>query len=142
MFAVLSLAACTREQAAVQLSGVCMGTTWHVTYIEPPAGSDPEALQQGIEQRLEQVESSMSTYREDSEISRFNASVPNSWVEVSSDFYTVLSTAMVVGRESQGAFDVTVAPLVDLWGFGPGLVVDVPPRAGAYRPPGGAGRAG
>ena len=128
MFAVLSLAACTPEQAAVQLSGVCMGTTWHVTYIEPPAGSDQEALQRGIEQRLEQVESSMSTYREDSEITRFNASAPHRWFEVSSDFYTVLSTAMVVGRESHGAFDVTVAPLVDLWGFGPGRVVDVPPE--------------
>ena len=70
----------------------------------------------------------MSTYREDSEITRFNASAPHRWFEVSSDFYTVLSTAMVVGRESHVAFDVTVAPLVDLWGFGPGRVVDVPPE--------------
>jgi len=127
MFATLCLAACTREQAAVQLSGASMGTTWHVTYIEPPAGSDATALQRGIEQRLEQVERSMSTYREDSEISRFNAAAPHSWFPVSDDFYAVLSAALVVGRKSEGAYDVTVAPLVELWGFGPGQAMDVPP---------------
>ena len=73
----------------------------------------------------------MSTYRSDSEISRFNESPPDQWFSVSAGFYTVLSAAMTVGRQSNGAYDVTVGPLVNLWGFGPTGVVDVPPTAEA-----------
>jgi len=73
----------------------------------------------------------MSTYRDDSEISRFNASAPGAWFTVSHSFYNVLSTALVVGRNSEGAYDVTVAPLVDLWGFGPGPAIDTPPSEAA-----------
>ncbi len=86
-------------------------------------------LQSGIEAELERVNRSMSTYREDSEISRFNALAPDTWFEVSADFHAVLSTAMAVGWQSEGAYDVTVAPLVDLWGFGPAGQVGTPPLA-------------
>jgi thiamine biosynthesis lipoprotein len=68
---------------------------------------------------LDAVESSMSTYRGDSEITRVNRAPGNTRVEVSSDFYQVLSAAIAVGRQSRGAYDVTVGPLVELWGFGP-----------------------
>ena len=73
---------------------------------------------------LEQVNLSMSTYRDDSEISRFNALAPMTWFAVSPDFYAVLSTALAVGWQSDGAYDVTVGPLVDLWGFGPDWAID------------------
>jgi thiamine biosynthesis lipoprotein len=69
----------------------------------------------------------MSTYREDSEISRFNAAGVDQWFAVSPGFYTVLSAAMAVGWQSHGAYDVTVGPLVDLWGFGPPGPVTTPP---------------
>ena len=104
-----------------------MGTSWHVTVIGS-AGSPGEAdLQRGIEAVLDEVNSSMSTYRADSEISRFNALPVDEWFDVSPDFYTVLSTAMAIGWQSHGAYDVTVAPLVDLWGFGPQGPVAAPP---------------
>jgi len=104
-----------------------MGTSWHVTVIGS-AGSPGEAdLQAGIEAVLDEVNSSMSTYRADSEISRFNALPVDEWFDVSPDFYTVLSTAMAIGWQSHGAYDVTVAPLVDLWGFGPQGPVAAPP---------------
>jgi thiamine biosynthesis lipoprotein len=63
----------------------------------------------------------MSTYRYDSEISRFNRAPVDTWFAVSGEFYSVLSAALAVGRDSAGAYDVTVAPLVDLWGFGPSM---------------------
>ena len=80
-----------------------------------------------VEAVLDEVNSSMSTYRADSEISRFNALPVDEWFDVSPDFYTVLSTAMAIGWQSHGAYDVTVAPLVDLWGFGPQGPVAAPP---------------
>ena len=127
LLGALCLAACSNEPAAVQLAGATMGTTWHVTYVEPSSDVSQSALQQGIEEQLAQVDRSMSTYREDSEISRFNAFVPNTWFAVSRGFYSVLSSALVVGKASGGAYDVTVGPLVDLWGFGPGPAIDAPP---------------
>jgi thiamine biosynthesis lipoprotein len=76
------------------------------------------ALAEGIERILAEIDRQMSTYRSDSELSLFNASRSTDWYPVSSDLLTVLSTAAVISRRSGGAFDVTVKPLVDLWGFG------------------------
>ena len=131
MLAVLCLVGCDRQAVTVQLAGASMGTTWHVTLVEPPGQVLPDSVQQGIETQLEAVNHSMSTYRDDSEISRFNALAPDTWFAVSPEFYSVLSTALVVGRASDGAYDVTVAPLVDLWGFGPGPAIDNPPSEDA-----------
>ena len=127
LFGALCLVGCNSEPSTVHLTGAAMGTTWHVTYITPVNDVAPGALQRGIEAQLEQVDHSMSTYRADSEISRFNASAPNTWFAVSRGFYRVLSTALDIGKASGGAYDVTVAPLVDLWGFGPGAAIDTPP---------------
>ena len=127
ILAALCLTACHAGQPVVQLAGASMGTTWHVTYIEDRGGIKQELLQAGIEQLLEEVEHSMSTYRDESEISRLNAAPTNTWFAVSARFYSVLSTALHIGRQSEGAYDVTVAPLVDLWGFGPGPQTVAPP---------------
>ena len=104
-----------------------MGTSWHLSYMAPAAGIDRSVVQAGIEAQLEQVEQSMSTYREDSEISLFNRAPVDTWYTVSNEFYSVLSAALSVGRDSVGAYDVTVAPLVDLWGFGPSMSGGAPP---------------
>ena len=104
-----------------------MGTTWHVSYIAPRDVPAPPALQGGIQDILDEVEQSMSTYRSDSEISRFNELPEDTWFDVSPGFYSVLSTALAVGRQSEGAYDVTVGPLVDLWGFGPSPALQMPP---------------
>ena len=104
-----------------------MGTTWHVTYIDPATSLAPVAAQRGIEAALQAVNLSMSTYLPDSEISRFNATPTGAVFHASPEFYQVLSTALEVGRQSEGAYDVTVAPLVALWGFGPAGAVATPP---------------
>ena len=125
---LLFLAGCSEGSGELKLEGATMGTTWHVTLILP-ADLDvgPSWLQQGIEARLEAVNASMSTYRPDSEISRFNAAPVDEWFPVSNDFYLVLSAAIAISRKSQGAYDVTVGPLVNLWGFGPGGDLAQPP---------------
>jgi thiamine biosynthesis lipoprotein len=128
---LLCLAACDRQPSVTQLSGATMGTTWHVTYIAPPNAPAQNDVQQAIAAQLEFVNRSMSTYLDSSEISRFNTAVPDTWFGVSHEFYSVLSTALVVGRLSEGAYDVTVAPLVELWGFGAGPAIVAPPSRSA-----------
>ena len=117
---VFLLAACAPEPEVWRLEGATMGTTWHVTLVDPPAGLAREAAAAGVEAALERVNAQMSTYRADSEVSRFNRAVPGEWFAVSADTAAVVATALEVHEVSAGAFDITVGPLVDLWGFGAG----------------------
>ena len=121
------LTGCADGVQLERLSGATMGTTWNVSYVPTTEDRSRGALQAGIQRELDRVVQSMSTYLSDSEITRFNALPENTWFEVSNEFYSVLSTAMVVGRQSRGAYDVTIGPLVDLWGFGPASRADLPP---------------
>ena len=73
----------------------------------------------------------MSTYIEDSALSRFNASETTEWQDLPGDLCFAIEAAGVVSEFTGGAFDVTVAPLVDLWGFGPADTPNVPPSAEA-----------
>lgn len=118
---------CVERDLSIQLAGETMGTSWHVTVVPDAKTPDAATLQAGINAVLEEVNSSMSTYRSDSEISRFNNAETDQWFGISSEFYYVLSTAMAIGWQSNGAYDVTVGPLVDLWGFGPAGPVAAPP---------------
>ncbi len=117
---LLVLAGCERAPEPVKLAGRCMGTSWHVTYRvqQGRPGLDRAAVEAQIAQLLERVEQSMSTYRETSEISRFNRMPVGEWFTASPDFLTVMEAALRVGDASAGAYDITVAPLVERWGFG------------------------
>ncbi len=66
----------------------------------------------------------MSTYRPESELSQFNRSDSTDWVNVSEDTAIVVAAAQEISRKTDGAFDITVGPLVDIWGFGPRLDVN------------------
>jgi thiamine biosynthesis lipoprotein len=74
---------------------------------------------------MEAVDASMSTYRADSEVSRFNRHPDATPFTVSAETFEVLGTALEISARTGGAFDVTVGPLVEVWGFGPGAE---PPR--------------
>lgn len=104
-----------------------MGTTWHVSYVEPQKKPAPEDLERAIGDLLESINQEMSTYLPESQISRFNRFGTNAWFQTTPAFFEVLTMALEVGRHSEGAYDITVAPLVDLWGFGPGKQVFSPP---------------
>ena len=130
LLAGLLLAGCQRQPLPVELSGATMGTSWHVTYLPLADGVEPEALQAELEALLVAVNDSMSTWQPDSEISRFNRSAPGAWVAISASFAEVVAEALAVGELTGGAYDVTVGPLVELWGFGPARPrIDVPSAA-------------
>ncbi|MGD8835357.1 MAG: FAD:protein FMN transferase [Desulfobacteraceae bacterium] len=112
------------------LTGDTMGTTYHIKIIAPRS-DDMAPVQKRIDQRLEQLNQSMSTYRSDSEISRFNKLRPPEQIfAVSTDFLKVMLAADEIYRLTAGAWDATVYPLVSLWGFGQSKAIDaVPSRA-------------
>ncbi|HEX7373615.1 MAG TPA: FAD:protein FMN transferase [Steroidobacteraceae bacterium] len=117
---LLALGACERAPEPQYLVGPTMGTTYHVTVTALPDPVTRGQVQGVIDEVLAGVDEHLSTWRADSEISRFNASSSVDWMPVTHDLYAVLEEAQRVSRESSGAFDVTVGPLVDLWGFGRG----------------------
>lgn len=122
VFLVLLLAGCSngnRERAPFRYSGWTMGTAFNVTVAVMPSTVRADELKAGIDRRLSDVNGSMSTFLEDSELSRLNRSRSTDWLPVSDDLATVLAEAQRISRLTDGAFDVTIGPLVNLWGFGP-----------------------
>ncbi|MDG2090455.1 MAG: FAD:protein FMN transferase [Gammaproteobacteria bacterium] len=99
-----------------------MGTTYNITVVGEDT-LDPTL----ITDVLEDIENTMSTYRSNSELMRLNTAPINTWLEVSQALYEVLLLSEDVSLLSNGAFDITVAPLVDLWGFGPNKNNFAPP---------------
>jgi len=96
-----------------------MGTQYTVRVSKPAGELDLAALKQQIDARLAAINRQMSTYLPDSEISRFNRYAGQDWFAVSAEVVRVVDAALDVSRSTDGAFDVTVGPLVNLWGFGP-----------------------
>ena len=108
-----------RPLVVQELSGPTMGTTWTAKVVIPSgATSLLEVARDSIVVRLERVNASMSTWDPESEISRFNRTRSVDPFDVSADFVDVVRRAETVSMATGGAFDVTVAPLVALWGFG------------------------
>ena len=98
-----------------------MGTTFSVKIAGPELTGERLAEIQGtVEAELENVDSKMSTYRGTSELSRFNGAADTAPFEMSSETFEVFRHALQISAESGGALDITVGPLVNLWGFGPG----------------------
>ena len=113
---LMPVSGCNAKKEAA-LSGQTMGTTYHIKIL---AGywDDMAGLQKKIDIRLAEINHSMSVYQKDSEISQFNAMEAHTRLPVSNDFLQVLKTAKTLHDQTQGAWDGTVGPLVDLWGFG------------------------
>jgi len=101
------------------LAGNTMGTSFNITLVDPPAELDLDQLNSAIHESLENIDFIASTWRDDSELSRFNANPSTDWIRVNPEFCRMISAANDVSFMTQGAFDITVGPLVNLWGFGP-----------------------
>jgi len=130
----LALIGCSERQALpraadapLQFGGETMGTTYIVKVAQGPLSAvQRERLAADVHAALDGVNRGMSLYRAESELMRLNrhpASVP---LPLSNDLYEVLAAGQWVAELSHGAFDVSVAPLVDAWGFGPEKRREVP----------------
>ncbi|QEC53964.1 thiamine biosynthesis lipoprotein [Anseongella ginsenosidimutans] len=109
-----SLPGCDKEGELqrVHFNGQAQGTTYHVTYLSREGLN----YQKDMELILEKIDSSLSLYRPASLINRFNES--QTGVIMDRYFKEVVKKGQEVSRRSSGAFDMTVKPLVDAWGFG------------------------
>ncbi|MCC4605170.1 FAD:protein FMN transferase [Xanthomonas campestris] len=99
------------------LGGHSMGTTWSVKLVAPRS-RDLHPLHARIQAALDRVVAQMSTWDASSDISRYNRLAAGHWQALPDAFHTVLRTALDIARASDGAFDPTVGPMVELWGFG------------------------
>ena len=117
---IISLAGCSPSNVSndVHLAGQTMGTTYNVKFA---ASKDTQVdkLDAAITQRLFEINKLMSTYDPESELSRFNQHRYTTPFAVSEETAVVIAEAIELGQFSNGVLDVTVGPLVNLWGFGP-----------------------
>lgn len=104
----------------IALTGPTMGTSYHIkAVVSSDREIDATALQVSIDSELARFNKIFSTYDPESEISRFNAHRSTEPFAVSNETVVVARESRVLFDQSEGAFDPTVGPLVDLWGFGP-----------------------
>lgn len=118
----------TTNERILAISGTTMGTSYHIK-LAPQAAKKPNliSLKEKIKIRLNDIDGKMSTYKENSEVSRFNSYSGDDWMTISPETMSVISTAQEISQLSHGAFDITVGKLVNLWGFGPTVRVDALP---------------
>lgn len=111
---LLLLSGCSRDDQPVILGGRTMGTTWSLRV----DGGDGTISQKEIQQQLDNWESIISHWRPDAALSRFNASTSTDWVAVPAELVEVVELAKQIGGETDHVLDITIGPLIDLWGFG------------------------
>jgi len=120
---IVSLSACQQTPDYDYLIGETMGTSYHISY-QLPEDADEAAIKASIDERLKQINDSMSTYQADATISKFNQLGKDTPITIDADFSRVLDVSRIVYEQSGGAFDPTVMPLVETWGFGSTMTVD------------------
>ena len=102
----------------IEIVGNTMGTTYQVR-ISTAQPLDEDELAASIHAAVDLVDRQMSTWKPDSDLSRFNASKTDVWVPVPKDLARVVKAALGVSKSTQGAFDVTMGAAVNAWEFGP-----------------------
>ncbi|WP_170401626.1 FAD:protein FMN transferase [Ruegeria arenilitoris] len=106
-----------KEPEVVRLSGETMGTTFNITAIGEDL--DEDALAAAVQETLAEVNAKMSNWDPNSEVSTFSAATSTDPMPVSAEFAQVMTAANEVHEKTGGIFDVTLGPLIELWGFGP-----------------------
>ena len=127
LWALLFVLGCSNEigDEPLRFSGGTMGTNYTVQVYAPE--SEKLTVEVGIQRTLRRVVGSTSVYEPRSDVSRFNAAEPGEWVEVSDEVARIVSTGLEVAELTDGAFEPTILPLVNLWGFGPqGRAEEIP----------------
>lgn len=126
---VVTLSACSDQRELIHLSGSTMGTYYSIKLIKQEGLPPAAEIQAEIDRRLELVNDQMSTYRKHSELSQFNQSRSTEPVAVSAATAKVVQEAIRLAKLTDGALDVTIGPVVNLWSFGPEARPETTPTA-------------
>jgi len=126
---VIPITGCERKEPlleAIYINGPTMGTNYNITLVSPPKSVKQTALKQEIDLLLKALNQEMSTYIVDSDIMLFNQRTIGQPQFVKDDFLDVLILSQRISELTSGYFDITVGPLVELWGFGRNVNQQVP----------------
>ena len=127
---ILIFSCSSPQKEIVSIKGNTMGTTYNVKFL--PITNNPIEIEENyiiIEKILKDINQQMSTYIPSSEISTFNQLQSTDWFKISEDFSNVLKKSFNYYEMSDGHYDITVMPLVNLWGFGPEIFESPPTQA-------------
>jgi len=113
---LLFLLSCSKKEISYTLSGKTMGTRYKIDIISTVF--DSSGVHNSIKNLLTNINKEMSTYIDSSTISKFNSLNARSSIKINSDFEYVLNKSKYYNEITNGSFDVTIKPLVELWGFG------------------------
>lgn len=117
LFALAAIS-CARPPEIIDLSGQTMGTRYTIKIVDHEGTFERSDLQAEVDATLEAVNARFSNWDPNSEVSRFNAAQANEFIAVSPAFRSLMRTADTIYAQSDGQFDVTLSPLIELWGFG------------------------
>lgn len=114
-----ALTGCWFSERVEEFGGPTMGSSYSVKYVRSEGAPSPERLKVETETILAEVDEQVSTYRDDSVISSFNRAPAGSCMPVPEGMLELVRAGNALAQESDGAFDLTLEPLLNLWGFGP-----------------------
>ena len=119
LLVLIILFSCEKQNIEFKISGKALGTIYNITFLSNTVRTEQvEKIKLEINNLFIQFNSEMSTYHKNTEIMNFNHAKANTNTPISKDFQQVMEAALKISRETSGAFDVTVGPLIELWGFG------------------------
>ena len=120
IFAGILITGCSaadKNNDIIKLHGSTMGTTYNIQFVNDVESINKDTLLHETNDILNSIDRLMSTWRSDSELSQINNQPVDKWITASPDTLYVLELALSVSQKTKGAFDVTLAPLIELWGF-------------------------
>ena len=122
---LLLISSCEQPRYTNEINGYTMGTSYSIKIIYNKI-LDLDEVSNKIDLILRDINKQMSTWDEESEISKLNRNKSDSLIKVSADLYSVIKESLKISKKTQGAFDVTIFDLMSLWGFGPKANNDYP----------------
>lgn len=115
----VALSGCGAGDSMESFGGPTMGSRYAIQYVRYPGMPGPVEVQQQVEAILAEIDRQMSTYRSDSDIERFNDLPASHCQAMPASILNLVRVGEQLSAQSEGAFDLTVEPLLNLWGFGP-----------------------
>jgi thiamine biosynthesis lipoprotein len=113
------LSACGNGDSMESFGGPTMGSTYSIKYVRRAGLPAPADVRVEVEKILTEIDRQMSTYRSDSDISRFNDLPANRCQKMPASILKLIRVGEQLSEQSEGSYDLTVEPLLNLWGFGP-----------------------
>jgi FAD:protein FMN transferase len=115
----VALSGCGNGDSMESFGGPTMGSTYSIKYLRHAGLPAPTEVRVQVEKILAEVDQQMSTYRSDSDIERFNGLPSNRCQKMPASILKLVRVGERLSEQSEGSFDLTLEPLLNLWGFGP-----------------------